>query len=205
MISGLDGDLVSFEPSEAPELLDLPFQTCILEATDKTLFNLDSPNLRAGSDDVQALLITRMENGNYGFLAYMTDRNYSWATDPTTEAYKLYMTATKVMCNFINSKDVKMGQSKTNIRFKHKKTGLVKIKKLVHISRIEKGKPCVGGSFQVDWSHRWEVRGHWRSIACGKVGKDQNQNYNVNGLTWVKSHSKGPEEKDMVKKIRVVG
>lgn len=53
----------------------------------------------------------------------------------------------------------------------------------------------------IDWSHRWEVAGHWRKIK-GK-GKDQNGN-EVEGKTWVRDCVKGPENKPLKKKIRVV-
>lgn len=52
-------------------------------------------------------------------------------------------------------------------------------------------------------SHRWEVRGHWRSISG--LGKDETGNYIVRGLTWVAAHEKGPEQARLVKKTRLIG
>lgn len=54
----------------------------------------------------------------------------------------------------------------------------------------------------IDWSHRWEVRGHWRKIEG--LGKDRADNYGVIGFTWVKCHSKGPENKPVIKKAYLV-
>lgn len=54
----------------------------------------------------------------------------------------------------------------------------------------------------IDWSHRWEVRGHWRDIKG--VGKDRAGNYVVHGHTWVKDFVKGPEDKPLIVKNRVL-
>lgn len=54
----------------------------------------------------------------------------------------------------------------------------------------------------VDWSHRWEVRGHWREVKG--LGKDREGNYTVPGFTWVMNHTKGPEDKPVIKKTYVV-
>jgi hypothetical protein len=52
---------------------------------------------------------------------------------------------------------------------------------------------------EVNWSHQWEVRGHWRK--CATVGKDREGNYCVSNFTWVKNHVKG--EGLLVKKVRI--
>jgi hypothetical protein len=55
---------------------------------------------------------------------------------------------------------------------------------------------------QIDWSHRWEVRGHWRKV--DGIGKDPEGMYIVEGWTWVNDFVKGPEELPIVKKLRLV-
>lgn len=55
---------------------------------------------------------------------------------------------------------------------------------------------------KIVWTHRWSVRGHWRNIHG--IGKDQNGDYTIEGKTWVSSFKKGPEDKLMVKKQRIV-
>lgn len=52
----------------------------------------------------------------------------------------------------------------------------------------------------VDWTHKWEVMGHWRKV--DGVGKDRDGNYTMRGVTWVAPHVKG--KGDLVKKQRVV-
>lgn len=205
LITGMRDGTINIDNSESPDLLDLPFSTCLIESTDGTLFNLDSSDLPAGSSDIACLFVTELEGGTYGFLGLMTDGNATWATDPKSESYKTFMIVSKAICAFINSKNTNVGQQKTNIRFKHKKTGIMKVKKLIHIARKSKPGQLVNvlSKFDVDWSHRWEVRGHWRSIGA-KVGKDRNGSYNVKGFTWVNSHIRGPDDKELIKKTRVV-
>jgi hypothetical protein len=53
----------------------------------------------------------------------------------------------------------------------------------------------------IDWSHRWEVAGHWRKI--DGIGKNREGEYVEEGWTWVRDFVKGPEDKELVKKTRV--
>jgi len=54
----------------------------------------------------------------------------------------------------------------------------------------------------IDWSHRWEVRGHWRKT--NGIGKDRSGAYVISGYTWVSSHVRGPEDAVLIKKKRVI-
>jgi hypothetical protein len=86
------------------------------------------------------------------------------------------------------------------------KRDYAKISKIIRViphDRKEHAKPLF--SKQIDWSHRWTVRGHWRRLEPGKLGKDRAGDYVVNGLTWVVNHIKGPDGAPLVDdKIRVV-
>jgi hypothetical protein len=78
-----------------------------------------------------------------------------------------------------------------------------KIKPITHVSPkrvISEVRPVAGK--EIDWSHRWEVRGHWREISG--LGKDREGNYNVKGFTWVSNHVKGPDTAPLIKKTYVV-
>jgi len=100
-----------------------------------------------------------------------------------------------------------LGTERINLRIKSKINGVSEFKKINRIIRIcPKGalqpKPLFSSS--IDWSHRWEVRGHWRKFEG--MGKDRlGHSRTVNGFTWVIPHVKGPEDKILVPKIRVVG
>lgn len=54
----------------------------------------------------------------------------------------------------------------------------------------------------LEYSFCFRVRGHWRHINEGTLGKDRNGIYNVKGYTWVTEYTKG--EGELVKRIRVV-
>lgn len=54
----------------------------------------------------------------------------------------------------------------------------------------------------LEYSYCFRVRGHWRRINEGVLGKDRNGNYNVHGYTWVTEYTKG--EGELAKRIRAV-
>lgn len=60
----------------------------------------------------------------------------------------------------------------------------------------------LSGWGKIDWSHRFEVRGHWRKHEG--VGKDRNGQRNVEGYTWVSDHIRGPDDKPLIRKTRIV-
>jgi hypothetical protein len=77
------------------------------------------------------------------------------------------------------------------------------IRRIVRIvPKKDKGRapPLTAGGV-VDWSHRWEVRGHWRRVKG--VGKDRAGDYSVVGHTWVRDFVKGPADQPLVVKTRV--
>jgi hypothetical protein len=84
----------------------------------------------------------------------------------------------------------------------------MRIKDIVHVRLKQKASSKVAASVHsgerelVEWSHRWEVMGHWRKV--DGIGKDDRGRYHVQGYTWVIPHTKGPEEKEIVKKSRIV-
>jgi len=60
------------------------------------------------------------------------------------------------------------------------------------------------GHHEVDWGQRWVVRGHWRRLGDGQIGKNRAGEYNTVGFTWVVPYVKGPEDKPLIKKERLV-
>jgi hypothetical protein len=107
-----------------------------------------------------------------------------------------------VMGSFLSSlieKDTVLGKSKKSknpiFRNKCKYKNVVFVTKKQYLATAKKNEPTL-----VDWSHRWEVMGHWRR--CSTLGKDRDGNYCVIGLTWVSPHIRG--EGDLVIKTRVV-
>lgn len=96
---------------------------------------------------------------------------------------------------------------KEKIKFRRPSTGEKihhKIKKIIHITaRTEKAKREIASvtGRQIDWSHRWAVRGHWRKVPG--IGKNRAEEYEVQGFTWVKDCIKGDKKLPFVKKTRI--
>lgn len=59
----------------------------------------------------------------------------------------------------------------------------------------------IGGKM-IDWTHRWEVRGHWRTVQG--IGKDRSGEYVVQGFTWISNFVKGPENAPIIKKSYII-
>lgn len=92
---------------------------------------------------------------------------------------------------------------KINQKIKQRREHDVKIhriRKVVYLSPKNVDTRCLITGKKLEWSHRWEVRGHWRN--CRGVGKDRHGEYNVYGRTWVIPHEKGAIA-PLVKKTRV--
>lgn len=77
-----------------------------------------------------------------------------------------------------------------------------RIRRIIHVASkkvIQSDSPVFR---DVDWSHRFSVRGHWRTH--NGLGKDRDGNYSVHGYTWVVHHTKGPEHLPLINKTRLV-
>jgi len=82
---------------------------------------------------------------------------------------------------------------------------LVNVPDIIHVSlskRQLRDRIAVMGKCDIDWSHRWEVMGHWRR--CIGNGKDRLGNYVVPGWTWVIPHVRGPITKPIKRQLRMV-
>jgi hypothetical protein len=79
------------------------------------------------------------------------------------------------------------------------------IRKIIHVCPKKSVATYDGTIYggKVDFSHRFSVRGHWRSLP-EKLGKDRDGNYSVHGWTWVSDYIKGPEDKPLIRKTRIV-
>jgi len=60
----------------------------------------------------------------------------------------------------------------------------------------------VGNS--IDWLFSFKVRGHWRKLNNGKLGKNRMGEYGVTGFTWVSEHTRGDKNAPLIIKPRVV-
>lgn len=77
------------------------------------------------------------------------------------------------------------------------------IRRIIHISPKAEIKEYEAFGRKVDFTHRFSVRGHWRTLPGG-LGKDREDVYCIPDWTWVRDSIKGPKDKPLVKKTRIV-
>lgn len=175
----------------------LPFEVVSYEGADGILHNHDKESIECAlakeeepNKFVHYLLMSNT-SGNY-WVGYVRGGDKAETTAPI-----------RALSLLINKK--KTGIESTNQPVKTKTehgNKIIRIRKIVHIADSDtylKTKSIQGDP--IDWSHRWEVRGHWRKTRY--LGKDRNGDYRVNGHTWVTEHEKGPEDLPLIKKTRL--
>lgn len=79
-----------------------------------------------------------------------------------------------------------------------------RINEVIYISPTKNIKSDCIDSRDIDWSYRFDVRGHWAHYNNkNTIGHDQNGNI-IYGKTWRKSYVKGAESLPYIKKVRVL-
>lgn len=92
--------------------------------------------------------------------------------------------------------------TRTSIKIGTGKTKRIhRLRRIIHVAPKKYTRATPETHRHIDWTHRFEVRGHWRKIDT--LGKDRDGNYCVHGYTWISHHTKGPENLPVVKKVRV--
>lgn len=197
---------VHFNPEDTPSLadeeLDLPFKLCSFEIAGnsiaESLFDQDPDKITS----TKYLLVEEVSPKKYRALALedTVKGNYlstALAIFDNINAPE-FMIYTKQLLSQLQNSVLATKKNHGRVRTKN---GLVKIKNVVVVVpkkyKKEEAEAKLG---KLDWSHKWEVRGHWR--ACQGVGKDREGVYCVKDFTWVIPHVKG--EGELVKKTRVI-
>lgn len=137
-----------------------------------------------------------------GFFVNFRPRDGAVA-DPTFASFAMEAMR-RLVHRITNLQGYQSGTARAAIRAKIKSGGQTyfhKIKQVIYLGlkQEQHSKRSVAGE-AVDWSHRWEVRGHWRKITG--IGKDREGKAGVRGFTWVVPHVKGSEDLPLIKKIR---
>lgn len=206
---------------EGKEALSLPFQTCYFEMANPDaplLMFVDTDTNQRGSS-IAALLVH--EIAPYHYMAHSVwFRDGKFWTEAiivgnrkVREAYgnsRRSLERIKAMehcidgiCEFIHNSSLGEEKVFTSIKLKDTPVGKysMTVNSIIRLSpknQSENVRPLFAR--EIDWTHRWWVRGHWRRLEGG-IGKDRFGNYSVSGFTWVTEHIKGPDDKDIAEKI----
>jgi hypothetical protein len=203
----LDSDL-KVEIEDANQKIDLPFECCSFENIDGSpLFT----HFHNNGEELECLVLMIREYSPKKYRALSLERRIyqgeicrsliAWVQNEDKEDAPngLNSTLHKIL-NALNKS--KLGVQSVSDRIKiGKNKEIHKIKTVVRVVPKKNFDPSIYSS-KIDWSHRWEVMGHWRKI--DGIGKDREGNYNTRGFTWIIPHVRGPEDKKIVKKIRVI-
>lgn len=185
--------------------LDAPFKAFSIENFDGSPIHEHIGNIDKTKCLTFCVIVVEVKPKEYLFynLNHFVENNY-WVVEavysPITgrivEQYLHRLNTERV--GFENTRQViKIGSGK------HKRNH--RIRKIVYVcpkKEYEKQNEKLGK--QIDWSHRWLVRGHWRKCE-GALGKDREGLHCVPNYTWVVDHVKGPEDKILIAdKTRIV-
>lgn len=204
---------------EGTHKLTLPFQCCWFEILNKhkmtvSIYLPDSPHL-----EFSAMMIKEISPTQYKVATFFQDikggRTQRVCLFEETHDLDLFFKSWNTLYAFATKVSTMLEAGTMVSEVVHRvthvpmperlsKTKPHEINQIIHVvpkkRKKESTTPLFGGV--IDWSHRWEVRGHWRKTEG--LGKDRAGLYCVSGFTWVKEHEKGPEERPLVKKIRVI-
>lgn len=207
---------------ETPLELDAPFNVFSIELSDN-----DQPITSSSRNEIfeqgfdarcYCVLVVELEPKSYCFFSLMEGRSArylngkpmfqsKWGVLCSKSEIQLHNHCSNLVKEYISRiAREESGFQKVKEKIKLKRYGRTvthTIKKLIHITpkkNREAYHPISASN--INWSHRWSVRGHW--MRTKGVGKDREGNYCVEGFTWRNAHIKGPEEMPLVKKQRLV-
>lgn len=228
----LGGELEAVDLSNRTGLepLDLPFRTCVFECFDDR--TMDVQVIGAAYDEIRFDFIGAHEYSPQSYFYFgfgCTTKNsqkspprfffcyddYSSLPGHKPENIAKSFNLSKIMrvrlnisLDLLNRKSSAVGRViALRPKLKVKIQGIKHFIKFKPITIIRSKEPTSYFetevfSKKIDWSHRWEVRGHWRRI--DGLGKNRDGEYLIQNFTWVKSHIKGPEDAVLIKTTRII-
>lgn len=207
--------------------LDLPFDSVFIEPIDQAIGWV---SVFGGNREIKAvdwIFCFELSFNSYLFCYMYTDKNGKSFLD--VAAFKDFLNEgsppnyknirekaaglkgmTRMCLSALNNKNFSCGQttiSQTVGVRDFKKAGKTKpIKRIKNVILVAPTKDRLArlphSPTTIDWSHRWEVRGHWRKAST--IGKNRAGEYCIPNYTWVSAHVRGPEEALLIKKTRIL-
>lgn len=193
------GDVPLTEP------LDLPFKSCFFEMLGRPI----SASTEDGKTiSIMGIYINEVSPKEYEYMALLKtpgDENTytSVAKVYHKEVQDHFFRIVTLLLERMSSEEVGFCNPRKSVKFKFQGQKIQKrIEKIVYVAPKKKIHLAQNSSSkEIDWSHQWAVRGHWRVVE--RVGKDRD-GLPISGYTWIRPHVKGPENAPFVSKTRVV-
>ncbi len=197
------------------DLISPPFKTCWIQPPDELVTEVKITSESDQTEFVHGIYLHETAPYVYAFAIVISDRLDSRMLRVKYGALKTETGASedafewRAIFAFLRpfASSHHLGTVKVNERIKFKSDGAkesFKIKKVVYVfPGGKKSKEQAEKRFvSIDWSHQWAVRGHWRKI--NGIGKDRAGSYCMANFTWVEEHVKGPEDKPLIQKTRII-
>lgn len=180
----------------AKDELDAPFPVFSIEKLNGVLSVFDTADLAEHSSE--CILVIEISPTEYAYFT-LTSQDRVWASNSEGKVIAHYLDRLKKerMGNESVRIKVQLGEGKSKRR--HEIRRIIHVAPKVRVVQLESTKE----GKKIDWSHRFEVRGHWVSLPGG-LGKDRAGNYCVKGFTWRSHHVRGDESLPLIKKVRVM-
>lgn len=217
------------ETNALPVEFDLPFKTCVFECTDPMVMENHVRDLSTGRsrkvDDgkraIFAVMVHEVAPRRYEFFVHFYEialREEKVMFSISGSGVEQVSQASFLLDSWL--KIIGKGRMGSEPVKEHVKLGSGNTKRSRTIRRIirisldrnyQATRPIAGRA--IDWTHRWTVRGTWvafwrdntrTEVDMTRLGKDRNGDYCVKGYTWRVEHEKGPEDKPLIKKTRIL-
>src|SRR5438067_1326025 len=178
------------KPLDESTITALPFPVCFFEIAGMNPLYTEYGTGSKDTGKVIACLIKEESPNNYSSWCILFDYklNYCLCAYKRPDNQGSHRALVKGISDAISTQEIALEKTSMWIRGGSNKNSrpLVsrQLNEIVRISPANYAKELTsrfGG--RVDWSHQWEVRGHWRKI--NGIGKDRSGAYTMSGFTWV--------------------
>lgn len=208
--------LIQEEEYRPGDKMDLPFKHCLFERRNSFFgsFPLDMFSEKFGNNVIhlaKGIMIKEINPYEYELhllhcslffqpkdKTFLTAYGFIKINEDNTVLY----TAAKAMVKEINCSSWAISKEKFFNREPKTRKKIKSIRDIVYV-RPKKSTQDVYDrkNKRLEFSHRFEVRGHWRKIRG--IGRDRQGKYVINGFTWINDFIKGPEYLPLIKKTRL--
>lgn len=182
--------------------LDLPFKTCFFEMLERAITVVEEGD---HTIKVIGLWINELKPMHYEILALLEAEGHtSIVFTGDDKLNEHFLKIIKTLLDRLSKDEVGYNNPRKSIKMKINGEKIHhRVDKVVYVSPKRNISAIQGFATKlIDWSHQWSVRGHWREIP-GRIGRDREGNP-ISGNTWVKDHTKGPEDAPLINKTRLV-